>query len=379
MDAHMTARFERVEKALATLIDSISRYNPTLAQGSELITAEQELSRGFDQLKVHQQNQARIQRLRTLTTGLDRQIKDTLTQLAHARKELINTPATTFPAGPNYPIKYDELLAYARRISKTTLPNANVLASAHPSAVESTTKPDSGADTPAAAATPAAAGTPNGVGTPMATAAQVNGTTSAGGSAVGTPAAVNGGDFTISTTNGNGQQANSNNNNSSTTTLPEGLQAHINPSAGADFIPWPNEDLLRQGALANIQYLTDKGIEPKGHDPAAEEAQKKREEEEVKEREEKERLEREEKERRHREQRDRARAEEEKAWEEAARRASVSQAGAAATESGPNALQQQPPPTTTTTTTTSSTAQPQQQQPKQFQFMGADDDDDDSD
>lgn len=330
MDTQIAARFDRVEKALATLIDSISRYNPTISQGNELVTADQELSKGLDKLKIHQQNHARIQQLRGITTGLDNQIKDTLTQLAQARKELGNTPATSFPSGPNYPIKYDELLAYARRISKTTLPNANVLASPQANAVESTTRPENGAETPVAA-TPAG-GTPNGVGTP----AQVNGT------GAGTPVM-------------NGEAASQQTN----TTLPEGLQAHLNPLANSDFIPWPTEDLLRQGALANIQYLTDKGINPRGYDPAAEEAQKKQEEEEAKEREEKERLQREEKEREFREQRERARIEEEKAREESYRRASVTQDGTAAPGAGAGAA---PAP-----------------QQKQFQFMGGDDDDDDSD
>jgi hypothetical protein len=326
----MAARFERVEKALATLIDSISRYNPTISQGDELVVADQELSKGFDELKVHQQNYQRLQHLRSITDGLDNQIKDTLTQLAQARKELVNTPATNFPNGPNYPIKYDELLAYARRISKTTLPNANVLANAQAQPVDSVTKPDSGVGTPAAV-TPAG-GTPNGV----EAAAQSNGPSS------GTPAM-------------NGEAPSQ----QTTTTLPEGLQAHLNPLANAEFIPWPSEDLIRQGALANIQYLTDKGIDPQGYDPAAEEARKKREEEEAKEREEQERLRREETERKFREQRERARIEEEKAREESFRRASVSQTGTAAAASGSSA----PPP-------------PQQ---KQFQFMGGDDDDDDSD
>ncbi|KAK6212454.1 hypothetical protein LQW54_005228 [Pestalotiopsis sp. IQ-011] len=336
MDAQMAARFERVEKALATLIDSVSRYNPTISQGTELSAADEELCKGFEELRVHQQNHERIQQLRSLTNGLDGQIKETLTQLAGARKELNNTPATSFPSGPNYPIKYDELLAYARRISKTTLPNANVLAAAQANAAaESANKPDSGAETPNAPTS--GAGTPNGVGTP----AQVNG-------AASTPA-MNG--------NPASQQTNTTN-----TTLPEELQAHLNPLANVDFIPWPNETLLRAGALANFQYLTDKGINPQGYDPAAEEARKKREEEEAKEREEQDRQRREENERKFREQRERARIEEEKAREESFRRASVTQTQAGANAAG--AGSSPPPPA------------PQQ---KQFQFMGGDDDDDDSD
>lgn len=358
MDKIMVARFDRVDKALNTLIDSISKYNPSVYQGSELVAADAELSKSLEELQVHQQNHARIQELQRISSTLDGQIKDTLTQLAQVRKELKDTPATVFPSGPSYPINYEELLAFARRISKTTLPHQSVLAAAtaeaaaaaataatatstSPSAADSVPKPDSG--TGSAAATPG--GTPNGASTPSAATAAAAAT---GGAS--TPAAN--GELVVP---GASQQTTNSN-----TALPENITAHLNPHAGVDFVPWPSEDNLRNGALAQLAYLTNRGIEPEGYDPAAEEARKKREEEEAREREEKERLEREEKERRAREQRERDRLQREKEMEEF-RRGSVSQGGPAGASDLP------PPPT------------PQDKQQKQFQFMGGDDDDDDSD
>jgi hypothetical protein len=346
MDKIMTARFDRVDKALNTLIDSISKYNPSVYQGSELVAADAELSKSLEELHVHQQNYARIQELQRISDVLDGQIKDTLTQLAQVRKELKDTPATVFPSGPSYPINYEELLAFARRISKTTLPHQSVLAAASgaaaaaapnstsPAATDSVPKPDSG--TGSAAPTPG--GTPNGASTPSA----------AAGSGASMPAQS--GELAPA----GSQQMNSN------TALPENITAHLNPHAGVDFVPWPSEDNLRSGALAQLAYLTNRGIEPEGYDPAAEEARKKREEEEAREREEKERVEREERERRAREQRERERLQREKDMEEF-RRGSVSQGGPAGVSGLP------PLPT------------PQGKQQKQFQFMGGDDDDDDSD
>lgn len=47
MDKYIDGRFERVEKALANLIDSVTKYHPSIQQGEELNAADQELSRGL--------------------------------------------------------------------------------------------------------------------------------------------------------------------------------------------------------------------------------------------------------------------------------------------------------------------------------------------
>jgi hypothetical protein len=47
MDKHLDTRFDRVEKALGTLIDSIIKYNPSLAQVQDLGNADAELKKGL--------------------------------------------------------------------------------------------------------------------------------------------------------------------------------------------------------------------------------------------------------------------------------------------------------------------------------------------
>lgn len=49
MDQQIGLRFDRVEKALATLIDSISKYNPSTSQGSDLVAADTALSKGLEE------------------------------------------------------------------------------------------------------------------------------------------------------------------------------------------------------------------------------------------------------------------------------------------------------------------------------------------
>jgi len=51
MDHIIDKRFERVEKALATLITSISTHNPVTALATDLVAADAELSEGLEQCK----------------------------------------------------------------------------------------------------------------------------------------------------------------------------------------------------------------------------------------------------------------------------------------------------------------------------------------
>jgi len=290
MDTYIDGRFERLEKALANLIDSVNKYHPSIVHAKELEAADEELTKGLEQIQAYQINYLRVQQLRKSSAALDAQIKDTLTSLASTRRDITNTRTTTFPAGPNYPVAYDELLSYARRISKTTMPPAGT----------STTSPE--IQTPADMATPSASAAPtpsqplspavNGTGTPLPTQQTAVGTTQQ--SAV--------------TTN---------------TSLPDVVSQYLNPLSGQLFFPWPLEDKIRNGALASNQILAEKGIDPRGYDPAEEEERQRKAEEEQKEREEQEKRELEERERRLREERERQRRERERQQEEW-RKASVS-------------------------------------------------------
>ena len=320
MDKYIDSRFERLEKALSSLIDSVTKYHPSTVQAEELRAADDELSKGLVQgmldwlliplfvanigpVQVHQNNLLRIQKLRDESTALDAQIRDTLSTLASTRKDIVSTHTTTYPSEPNYPIAYQALLSYARRISKTTMPPE--------ATVEAVPPPEQ----PQSAVTPSAPSLPQ------------------------TPAV-----------NGATQQ---------NTSLPEGMSQFLNPLSGQLFFPWPLEDKIRSGSLASYQVIAEQGIDPKGYDPAMEEERKRKEEEERKEREEREKAEREEQERKLREERERARIEREKQREKEQdtwRRGSVAGQpdGAAARNPGPAAK-------------------------KQFQFTNLDDLDDDDD
>ena len=48
MDDILAAQFERVEKALGTLVDSIAAYNPSPQAAIDLVAADEHLSQGLD-------------------------------------------------------------------------------------------------------------------------------------------------------------------------------------------------------------------------------------------------------------------------------------------------------------------------------------------
>ncbi|KAI9688764.1 MAG: hypothetical protein M1822_001121 [Bathelium mastoideum] len=121
MDAQIQDQFTRVENALNTLVDSITSYNPSPAAANDLIATDDELSKGLSQLAAHQANYVRICQLREESRKLDDQIKDTMRILADLRKELLAAPATVLPESP-LEIDYNDLLAYAKRISRFTVP-----------------------------------------------------------------------------------------------------------------------------------------------------------------------------------------------------------------------------------------------------------------
>ncbi|KAK9435638.1 mediator of RNA polymerase II transcription subunit 4 [Metarhizium brunneum] len=280
MDKYIDSRFERLEKALSNLIDSVTKYHPSTIQAEELKAADNELSKGLEEVQIHQNNHLRIQKLRQSSAALDTQIRDTLTSLANTHKDIVSTHTTTYPSEPNYPIAYEELLRYARRISKTTLPPAATLEGAAASPETQSPNPESLAQsalTPSAR-TPSQPQSPAVNGTPQLTAEQPT-----------QPPAAN-----------------------LNTSLPEGMSQYLNPLSGQLFFPWPLEDKIRSGSLASYQVLVEQDIDPKGYDPATEEERRLKEEEERRAKEEQEKAEREAREKQLREERERARAERER-------------------------------------------------------------------
>ncbi|TVY14061.1 Mediator of RNA polymerase II transcription subunit 4 [Lachnellula arida] len=220
MDEIIDRRFERVEKALATLITSISTYNPAPALANDLVTADTELTQGLEQ--------------------------------RNTRSALLSTPATSFaPRTSTNPVSYAELLSYARRISKFTLPTSYRGESDR----EGENGNGSGADeTGANTPKESKSGTQtNGSATPV-NGVQMDvdsGTPIGGGIGIG----------------GAAQQQVPQATNANNTALPAEYSRWLNPPPDM-FVPWPNEETIRRGALASIQILVDTGVDPATFDPA---------------------------------------------------------------------------------------------------------------
>lgn len=295
-------------------------------------------------METHQNNYRRLESLKASSSALDAQIRDTIRTLWNTRKDITSTSTTAAPDGPQYDFNYDELLSYARRISKMTLPPASILSRLEAANAESGTSTGEAVNTPntTAAPTPVAGGS-----TPNPNAAS-NGAPTPAGQSQSQSQGQQGGTQTTA--------------NSGATALPEEWTQFLDPLTGHAFLPWATEDKIRVGALASIQNLVEEGIDPRGYDPAEEEARRQREEQERREQEEREAQEREENLRKMREEqariaRERQR-ERERLQEEALRRGSTGAGG------GPSP---------------GGAAASTEPQKKQFQFMGGDLDDDDDD
>jgi hypothetical protein len=286
MDKFIDARFERVEKALATLIASISKYNPSPALAQDLVAADQELTDGLSLRKClifslyrsvltaspvsqHQQNTHTLASLQETSASLDAQIRDTLILLTSTRTALLETPASEFPEHTNQ-VEYGELLSYARRISKFTIPP-----DLRPGSKEDGEGKQDGSQT-------------NGSATPTVT--------------INTNGAANGNAMEVDLANPpNGANPPSTEPSSqpppqSQTSLPaQDVQWLNTRNDYQPFVPWVREEELRRGALSSIEKLITAGIDPEGYDPDVEEQRKKEEAEELERKAEEERVAEEEK------------------------------------------------------------------------------------
>ena len=159
---------------------------------------------------------------------------------------MLATPATTFPSHAR-DVPYDELLAYAKKISKFTVPPTH---------------------------RPRAAGGGGGAAAATSTSAAANKTQS------------NGDETTDANANANANETNDE--GAETGVGVAALAPHesqwVNPAAPPWFIPWPSDETIRRGALAGIQARVDAGLDPAAApaavDSAEEEGKARREEEE---------------------------------------------------------------------------------------------------
>jgi Vitamin-D-receptor interacting Mediator subunit 4 len=179
----------------------------------------------------HQANYARIVQLRQTAENLDQQIKNTITLLADTRKELLDTPFTSFST-KSRDVPFDELLQFAKNISKFTVPpTVRPRLQANGTGIEPVaTKLDS--------ASPAENGAEP---ISLTVAEQPHGGATDKGVAEAPETEARG----IGWLN-----------------LGEEQKQWLDQMANRPFVPWPSDDVVKAGALAAIYDMLDKGEDP---------------------------------------------------------------------------------------------------------------------
>lgn len=166
-------------------------------------------------MATHQRNYARILSLRQQYEDLDHQIKADVSVLANTRKELLATPTTSFPATLR-DVGYADVLSYAKRISKFTVPR--------------TFRP------------------------PPQEIAEDRKTlqTSKERASLSTPPADN----------AEATQAKEGDEGIALASLPAEYKQWLDVITGIPFVPWPSDDVIRRGGLAQTQSMMEQGIDP---------------------------------------------------------------------------------------------------------------------
>ncbi|KAK8178390.1 mediator complex, subunit Med4, partial [Phyllosticta citribraziliensis] len=213
MDALLDARFQRVESALNTLIDSIASYNPSQSAVLDLVAADEDLSRGLEQLAIHQANYRRMLSLRHAADTLDAQIKSTLGTLAETRKELVALPITTASPSARH-VSTDELLSYAKHIGKFTAPPGIK----PPPSLDQIPRPEEKPDT------------------------DVNMTNGGGNDPQPQP-----------------QSGAADAESKTMAALSQEQKAWLAGLSNLQFVPWPTDDKIKLGALGQIQTMVEQG------------------------------------------------------------------------------------------------------------------------
>ncbi|KAL9628095.1 MAG: hypothetical protein Q9204_006118 [Flavoplaca sp. TL-2023a] len=223
MNNIIQSQLDRVDIALNTLITSIESYNPSIPAAIDLLAADDELQKSVKlQIENHEQ-----------------QTKSKLTLLAEIREELLSTPATTFPENSRN-VPFTELLEYAKNISRYTVPPTFREPLPQPKAAYAAEKVET--------ATPVV----NGVGNAVARVGEENAT--ANGEKLQNEGAKEKGVGVSSLT-------------------PDEV-LWLNELARTEFVPWPNEEVIKRGALGQIQVMLEQGVNPASGQAAEETARK---------------------------------------------------------------------------------------------------------
>ena len=175
-------------------------------------------------MATHQSNHATLLRLRHTSDALSEQITQVLTLLANTRAEVLSTPATTFTK-ESRDVPYDDLLTYAKKISKFTVPPT--FRSSVPQV-----QPTSPQEDEQKQQQQQQQGDDQAQDEPRAEVITPGEAEERGVVMASLPAAV------------------------------EEAPQKLGPTVGNVFIPWPADDTIRRGALARIQGMLDVGEDP---------------------------------------------------------------------------------------------------------------------
>ena len=159
-------------------------------------------------VSIHQRNHARIESLRSTIDQQNASITNTLTTLASTRADLLSIPSS-LPQNDSRDVPYNELLDYAKRISRYTVPP--------------TFRP---ALPPALPALPAA----------------INGDS---------VAVEDGAEDVKEEKEGRG-----------TASLQDTERKWLDPLTQIPFVPWVTDETIKRGALAEIQSAIERGEDP---------------------------------------------------------------------------------------------------------------------
>ena len=253
MNGTIQNQLDRVEVALNTLIESITSYNPSLPAAHALLAADDTLIKDLKIRKsytidlclnlamaywlptvsVHQRNHALLHSLRTVTAALDHRTTKTLDLLSLTRVEILATP-TALPSITNR-VPYLELLYYAQNICKYSSPSAlqrppPVLKQAPQEALP----------------TPKAFQPVNGVFdsfTSVSTQALNLSQTYADDTGATSSMQARSRDLGISF-------------------LSDAEHKWLHPQTQVSLVPWPSEEVVRRGALSQIQAVLESGDHP---------------------------------------------------------------------------------------------------------------------
>ena len=225
MISEVQTRLSAFERALDTLIDSITIYNPSVSAAKALIAIDEDLYRDFEALAQQYKNFERIQRLRQTTETLQQQIRDGFKARLDLRKELVaSRPELEDTSSSAQAIDDDQLIALAQRIARFTnrpkdLPEVNTEPQVE-------TEHDTGSNR----------------GQPGNTQDRADESGDAVADRSGSPT------------------------DRALDKLPPYVKAWINQPQNADgqpiWTPWPNENVIKSGALGLVQKMIEENQDP---------------------------------------------------------------------------------------------------------------------